>query len=328
MDKKGTPDLKNLSIIRKILGFLRLSAEDREIFLTVIGMENIRRVLILSLFAIPTSMLYLIIFGLRTVANGGAESQWRTSIMISHAVLLTSFIVIGVLIYFFSFRPRENNLVARFCVNMAIVLLLFGGAVITAFDQLVLTSVTAFFSTTLVVGLILLIPPFYAFVYFISSYLVFYFAISLTQDNHDVLVSNQINGLTATALGLCLSFILWRGYLLRIKQTRLIEKQNNELQDALEMVNSQKNDVERLSQIGRDITSSLSTENIIHTIYSNVNSLMDASVFTIGMYNKKEDTLVFPAAMERNQVLDPFSVPLSDEKHLAVMCFNKGKRSS
>jgi signal transduction histidine kinase len=324
-DKMGTKEtsvLKNLYLFRKLFDFFSLSPEEKEIFRTVISMENIRRVLILSLFAIPTSILYLIIFRLKASGTGGIEDQWRTAISASHTVLLISFIVIGILIYFFSYKHRENNRIARICVKMAVVLLLFGGAIITAADQLVISSITAFFSTTLVVGLLLLIPPVHSFFYFISSYCVFYYAISLTQSNHDVLVSNQINGITATALGLCLSFILWKGYLIRIKQTRLIEKQNRELQTAFDMVNSQKNDVEQLSQIGRDITSSLSIENIIQTIYKNVNTLMDASVFTIGLFNQKEGILEFPSAIEKNRILSPFSVPVSDEKHLAAWCFN------
>ncbi len=307
--------------IRKLTNFLKLSPEEQGIFQTVIGLENIRRVLILSLFAIPTSILYLLIFRLQAETAVGIEHQWRTAISMSHTVLLISFAIIGILIYFFSYKPKKNNSIAKACVNIIILLLLIGGAVITAADQLVLTSITAFFSTSLVVGLILLTPPIRALLYFISSYIVFYYAISLTQMNHDILVSNQINGLTATALGLCLSFILWRGYLIRTKQTRLIEKQNRELKTALDTVNSQKNNVEQLSQLGRDITSSLSIENIIQTIYKNVNTLMDAAVFTIGLYKPNEGILEFPAAIEKSQLLPPFSVSLSDENHLVARCF-------
>lgn len=314
-----------MKLIRKLTDFLTLSPEETEIFQTVIGLENIRRVLILSLFAIPTSLLYLLIFQLQAGAASGIEHQWRTAISMSHTVLLISFAIIGILIYFFCYKPGRNNRIAKACVNVTILLLLFGGAVIAAADQLVLTSITAFFSTSLVVGLILLIPPVRALLYFISSYIAFYYAISLTQMKHDILVSNQINGLTATALGLCLSFILWRGYLIRIKQTRVIEKQNSELKTALDTVNSQKNNVEQLSQLGRDITSSLSIENIIQTIYKNVNTLMDAAVFTIGLHKPKEGILKFPAAIEKSQLLSPFSVPLSDENHLAAWCFNHRK---
>jgi len=310
---------------RKLIDFLKLSPEEKEIFHTVISLENIRRTFILSLFAIPTSALYLIIFRLQAGSASGIELQWRTAISMSHTVFLISFTMISILIYFFSYQPGKNNFMAKACVNTTVLLLLIGGALITAIDQLVLTSITAFFSTSLIVGLIFLVPPAYSLLYFITSYTVFYFAISLTQANHEVLVSNQINGLTAIALGLCLSFILWRGYLLRIKQTRVIEKQNSELKTALDTVNSQKNNVEQLSQVGRDITSSLSIENIIQTIYKNVNTLMDATVFTIGLHKAEDGLLEFPAAIEQNQLLSHFSVPLSDENHLAAWCFNHQK---
>ncbi len=314
--------MRVMKLVRKLLDLIKLSSAEKEIFQTVIGLENIRRVRILSLIAIPTSALYLVIFRLKGGLTSGIEYQWRTAITTSHTVLLISFSIIGVLIYFFAYKPAKNNRIALVCVNTTILLLLIGGAVITAADQLVLTSITAFFSTSLIVGLILLIPPVTAFLYFIASYLVFYYAISLTQINQDILVSNQINGLTATALGLCLSIILWRGYLIRIKQTRLIQKQNHELKTALDTVNSQKNNVEQLSQLGRDITSSLAIENTIRTIYKNVNTLMDASVFTIGLHKPEAGILEFPAAIEKNQLLSPFSVRLSDEKHLAAWCFN------
>ena len=312
---------KGMELIKKPIGFFRLSSEEKRIFQTVIGMENIRRVLILSLIAVPTSILYIIIFRMNLETTTGIEHQWRMAISASHTVLLILFSIIGILIYFFSFKPEKNTTIAQVCINVTIILLLVGGAIITAIDQLVLTSIMAFLSTSVVVGFLILIPPALALIYFLSSYAIFYIALSFTQVNQDVLLSNQINGLTATALGLCLSIILWRGYLIRTKQTRLIQKQNGELKTALNLVNSQKSDVEQLGRLGRDITSSLSIEKIIQTIYNNVNTLMDASVFTIGLHKHETGTLEFPAAIENGQLLSPFSVPLSEKNHLAARCF-------
>jgi signal transduction histidine kinase/ligand-binding sensor domain-containing protein len=87
-------------------------------------------------------------------------------------------------------------------------------------------------------------------------------------------------------------------------------------------IREQKNNVEQLSRIGRDITSSLSTENIIRTVYDNVNKVMDASVFTIGLYKPEKNILEFPAAIEKNQLMEPFSISLSDENRLGAWCFN------
>ena len=109
-------------------------------------------------------------------------------------------------------------------------------------------------------------------------------------------------------------------------RTRQLRERSRELEKIVEQrtaqIQEQKNNVEQLSRIGRDITSSLSIENIIHTIYKNVNTLMDASVFTIGLYKPEDNTLEFPAAVEQNKTLPPFSVDLSDEDRLGAWCFN------
>jgi signal transduction histidine kinase len=313
---------KAVQLFGQLINFFKLSPEEKEINRTVIGLENIRRVLYLTLVAIPTSAMYFVIFMLKAGTSTGVTHQWRATISICHAVIFVSFSVISILLYFYSYKPARSSTIAKICVDMTILILLLGGAVISAADQLVTNNITPFLLTCLITGLILLIPPLFALFFFIASYIIFYFAISLTQTNNVILISNQINGISAMAIGLCLSFILWRGYLIRIKQSRLIEKQNLELKHALEMVNSQKDDVEQLSRIGRDITSSLSIENIIHTIYTNVNSLMDASIFTIGLHKPERNMLEFPATIRDHQILPSFAVPLSNENSLEAWCFN------
>lgn len=86
-------------------------------------------------------------------------------------------------------------------------------------------------------------------------------------------------------------------------------------------IQEQKNNVEQLSKIGKDITASLSIKNIIQTIYENVNTLMDASIFGIGLHNPEENSLEFPGTIEKNQPLLPFSVSLDSQDRLAVWCF-------
>jgi len=84
-------------------------------------------------------------------------------------------------------------------------------------------------------------------------------------------------------------------------------------------------DAERLSAIGRAITSTLSTREVIATVYENVNGLLDAAVFGIGIYNPTTERLDFPATKENGELLPPYAYPLSDERHVAVRCFNERK---
>ena len=90
-------------------------------------------------------------------------------------------------------------------------------------------------------------------------------------------------------------------------------------------IQTQKENVEQLSVIGRDITDNLSIKGIIDTAYENVNTLMDASVFGIGLHSAEKQALVFPATREKGLSLEEFSVPLADDDRLAVWCFKNRK---
>ncbi len=106
------------------------------------------------------------------------------------------------------------------------------------------------------------------------------------------------------------------------ERSRALEKI---VQERTAEIQAQKNNVEQLSLIGREITATLSIGNIIHTIYENVNHLMDASVFGIGLFNAEKQQLDFPGTTEKNELLPPYSLPLSDEDRLAVWCFKNQK---
>ncbi|WP_457654747.1 sensor histidine kinase [Rhodocaloribacter sp.] len=84
-------------------------------------------------------------------------------------------------------------------------------------------------------------------------------------------------------------------------------------------------DAERLSEIGRAITSTLSIREIIDTVYEHVNALMDAAVFGIGIYNEKRGRIDFPASKEQGETLRPFFYRLDDPDRLAAWCFNRRK---
>jgi len=112
-------------------------------------------------------------------------------------------------------------------------------------------------------------------------------------------------------------------------RTRQLEERSRALekivQERTAEIQEQKNNIEQLSLIGREITATLSIGNIIHTIYQNVNRLMDASVFGIGLYNADQQSLDFPGTTEKNELLPPYSLSLSDENRLAVWCFKNQK---
>ncbi|RYF94622.1 MAG: GAF domain-containing protein, partial [Chitinophagaceae bacterium] len=81
------------------------------------------------------------------------------------------------------------------------------------------------------------------------------------------------------------------------------------------------NNVELLGEIGRKITASLSVETIISTVYDNVNALMDAAVFGIGIYHAETKTIDFPATYENGEALAAYSNSVHDQNRFPGLCF-------
>jgi signal transduction histidine kinase/ligand-binding sensor domain-containing protein len=94
---------------------------------------------------------------------------------------------------------------------------------------------------------------------------------------------------------------------------------------ALQSENERKKNVELLSEIGKEITASLSVKNIIDTVYEHINNLMDASVFGIGIYNDNQKCIDMPATKENGKTLPLFSYRLSDQNRPAIWCFKNQK---
>ena len=104
----------------------------------------------------------------------------------------------------------------------------------------------------------------------------------------------------------------------RKKFEEKLSEQNLELEQS-------HNDISILSEIGKEITSSLSVEKIIEKTYENVNKLMEASIFFIGIYDAKKNQLFFPGAMEKGVKFPAISYGLDDKSRPAIWCFENQK---
>lgn len=101
------------------------------------------------------------------------------------------------------------------------------------------------------------------------------------------------------------------------ERTREVVQQKEEIQKAYE-------NTKLLSEIGKEISAELSSENIIAKVYKTLNSLMDATIFGIAVYQESSNDLLFSGAMEKGEKLNDFSYPASDEK-MAGKCFNSNQ---
>ena len=107
-----------------------------------------------------------------------------------------------------------------------------------------------------------------------------------------------------------------------IEQLKQKEAENRALQ---KQVDEAYKNVQLLSEIGQEITSTLDLDTILNTVYENVNQLMDASVFGIGIYNAKNSTIDYQLAIEKGKRYQPYSRTLEDKNQFPVWCIENKK---
>ena len=94
------------------------------------------------------------------------------------------------------------------------------------------------------------------------------------------------------------------------KANKKLRDQNKKIEQQADKLKQAYQNLELLSTIGRDITSSLIIEEIIETVYENLNRLMNAAVLGIGVYDKEQNRLHFPGVRERNLRLNDIYIDL------------------
>ncbi|MCV2356750.1 GAF domain-containing protein [Paucibacter sp. B2R-40] len=86
-----------------------------------------------------------------------------------------------------------------------------------------------------------------------------------------------------------------------------------------------RHDITLLSEIGRQITSSLDVESIQRTLYQQVGELIEASVFGLGLVNWKAGTLAFDFVMHSGEACKPYVRSLAAVEMPAVQTVLTGK---
>lgn len=80
-------------------------------------------------------------------------------------------------------------------------------------------------------------------------------------------------------------------------------------------------DIERMSEIGQLITSSLSQEKIYQTVYGHIRELMDADLFWIYLYDEKLNGLIVAGGREKGVEDISHSIELREKNRPAIKCF-------
>ncbi len=220
-----------MQILDDFISFFKVPEADKEIIQQEIKHENIKRIFYLSLIGAPASFLHIIFFSFNLNDASSSEYNWKISILTIHSFITCFLILVSSVIYFSFIRERKNLKPAQVCVTIVTLILMVGGSVISAIDQQVTTAINPFIVTSTIAAIVLLTKPINSILYYVGSYICFYFLMENAQPNPDILISNKVNAITFSGISLCISFIFWRLHLTRYRQHKLIELQKNELEE-------------------------------------------------------------------------------------------------
>jgi len=195
------------------------------------AISNLRRLCYLVLIAAPASLINVIKFLFFIDVESKEEILWRTGIIIAHSSIVVTASIFGIISFYMLKKEKLNIFSAIIIKLIAIAFILIVGALIVMLDQLVTTSITPFLIACTVPALVFIIRPTVSIPIYLVAYIIYDFLLSLTQRNKVVLASNQVNGITITAIGICLSIILWKNNKNNLIQRKYIEHQKKKLEE-------------------------------------------------------------------------------------------------
>jgi serine phosphatase RsbU (regulator of sigma subunit) len=97
------------------------------------------------------------------------------------------------------------------------------------------------------------------------------------------------------------------------KQRDEIEQQKNEIHHAYE-------NIKTISNIGQEITALLDINMLVQVLHKHVSSLMDASVFGVGIPNEKNGKIEFKNFVDNNTIIAYHAENLADANKFSVWC--------
>jgi len=124
-----------------------------------------------------------------------------------------------------------------------------------------------------------------------------------------------------------LSYVLAAGAvvlgLVRLR-TRQLESRGRKLErtvaERTAEIRLQKDNVDLLSRVGKDITASLDFDTIFYKLYEHVNRLADATIFGVGICHPEKQQIEYTLAIARGKRYAPYTRDTNDKNQFPVWC--------
>ena len=99
-----------------------------------------------------------------------------------------------------------------------------------------------------------------------------------------------------------------------------VNERTQEIRAQAAEIAAQKDSIELLSEIGKEITASLDLNIILFKLYERVNQIVDANIFGVGLYKPDQQVIEYTLAIENGKRYAPYTRSTTDKNQFAVWC--------
>lgn len=192
---------------------------------------NLSRLVYLISIGLSISIAHITLFYFFNSEASGTALQWKNGIIASHSTMFVVFLITGLSVIIIRKRNLINKPYAKAIPHFMFLFFLLIGTIISGIDQLITNAITPFMIVCFFTAMVLIIPPLLSALYYLLAYTFFFIVITHFQPFQEVLLSNYVNGLTSVAIAWFLSMILWRNFVYRFRNDRLVWQQQTALQE-------------------------------------------------------------------------------------------------
>ena len=104
-----------------------------------------------------------------------------------------------------------------------------------------------------------------------------------------------------------------------------VKERTQEISAQASEIAAQKDSIELLSEIGKEITASLDLNTILFKLYERVNQIVDASIFGVGLYRSEKHLIEYSLAIENGKRYAPYARSTDDKNQFPVWCIENRK---
>jgi signal transduction histidine kinase/CheY-like chemotaxis protein len=101
-----------------------------------------------------------------------------------------------------------------------------------------------------------------------------------------------------------------------------VNQRTQEIRAQAAEIAAQKDSIELLSEIGKEITASLDLNVILFKLYERVNQIVDANIFGVGLYKPEQQVIEYTLAIENGKRYAPYTRSTGDKNQFAVWCID------